>query len=260
MPRAARNPDSQKASGNVKFAKLLAFRFNIIVLVAFVLGLFCGSIPGLHIIRERNVVNVLLAPVYFLLDIHLDSLIGLFSVLSPRGKSPITYISAIFFPCMLLWLVIVWSWVSRTIKKIRKSSAHVSQLSWWLAPIMLWVLSILWATHIPLSVNFALHKSGFEKLADRVMTAPSGKIDFTPNQPMGIFSISGAFRQSKTIVSIETTSEHGLWAHEGFVRDLSRKPGGLKANTYSFAPDSNNGDQDIFYLGDGWYVFQNLFD
>lgn len=259
MPRAARSPDSQKASGNVKFAKLLGSRFNIIVLVAFILGLFCGSIPGLYVIRERNIVNVLLAPLYLLLNIHLDSLIGLLSVFSPRGKSPITYISAIFIPCMLLWLVIVWSWVSRTIKII-KSSAHASRLSWWFAPMMLWVLSILWATHIPLSVNFALHKSGFEKLADRVMAEASGKIDFTPNQPMGIFSISGAFRQSKTIASIETTSEHGLWAHEGFVRDLSRKPGGLNADTYSLAPYSNNGDQEIVYLGDGWYVFQNLFD
>ena len=39
--------------------------------------------------------------------------------------------------------------------------------------MMLWVLSILWAAHIPLSVNFALHKSGFEKLADRVMAEAS---------------------------------------------------------------------------------------
>jgi hypothetical protein len=100
-------------------------------------------------------------------------------------------------------------------------------------------LSILWATHIPLSVNFAFHKSGFEKLSDRVMAEPSGKIDFTPVKPMGTFSISGEFRQSKTIASIETTSDHSLWAHEGFVRDLSRKPGGLQANTYSLAPYSN---------------------
>lgn len=259
MHRAARSPDSQKASGDITLTKLLASRFNIMVVVAFVLGLFCGSMPGLHVIREYNVVNVLLAPLYFLLDIHLDSLMGLLSVFNPRGNSPITYITAIFLPCMLLWLVIVWNWVSGTIKNL-KSSAHAPQLSWWFAPIMLWLLSILWATHIPLCVNFALHKSGFEKLCDRAMAEPSGKIDFTPNQPMGIFSISGAFRQSKTIASIETTSEHGLWAHEGFVRDLSRKPGGLQANTYSLAPYSNNGDQDIFYLGDGWYVFQNLFD
>ena len=92
------------------------------------------------------------------------------------------------------------------------------------------------------------------------MAEPSGKIDFTPVKPMGTFSISGAFRQSKTIASIETTSDHSLWAHEGFVRDLSRKPGGLKADTYSLAPYSNFGDQEIFYLRDGWYVFQNLFD
>ena len=96
--------------------------------------------------------------------------------------------------------------------------------------------------------------------SDRVIAEPSGKIDFTPIKPMGTFSISGAFRQSKIIASIETTSDHSLWTHEGFVRDLSRKPGGLKANTYSLVPYSNNGDQDIVYLGDGWYVFQNLLD
>jgi hypothetical protein len=162
---------------------------------------------------------------------------------------------------MLLWLVLVWLWIlDRLIPVEELSVQRWQRLKEWFAPIMLWVLSILWATHIPLSVNFALHKSGFEKLADRAMAEPSGFIDFTPLKPMSIFFISGAFRQSKTIASIETTSEHGLWAHEGFVRDLSRKPGGLQANTYSLAPYSNNGDQDIMYLGDGWYVFQNLLD
>ena len=124
----------------------------------------------------------------------------------------------------------------------------------------LWLLSILWATHIPLSVSVAFHKAAFEKLADQVMLEPSGKKDFTPNQPMGIYSVSGLFRQSKTIASIETTNEHSLWAHEGFVRDLSRKPGGFQANTFSLAPGSGTFSQEIFYLGDGWYAFQNIFD
>jgi hypothetical protein len=249
-----------KASRDVRFAQRPGLIFNAMVLLAFALGLFCFSLPGLHNILEPNLVNVLAAPLYFLLFIHLMSLFGLLSAFPPRGDSFLTYITAIFVPCMLLWLAIAWFWVIRAIGE-RESSVWGGQRSHgWFAPIMLWLLSVLWATHIPLSVNFALHKSGFEKLADRVMAEPSGNIDFTPTQPMGIFSISGAFRQSKTIASIETTSEHGLWAHEGFVRDLSRKPGGLQANTYSLAPHSNNGDQDIWYLGDGWYVFQNLLD
>ena len=256
--RGGSNPE--KASREARFAHQPRPLLNAIVLLAFALGLFCFSLPGLHNILEPNLVNVLAAPLYFLLFIHLMSLFGLLSAFPPRGDSFLTYITAIFVPCMLLWLAIAWFWVIRAIG-VRESSVWGWQRSYgWFAPIMLWLLSILWATHIPLSVNFAFHKSGFEKLADRVMAEPSGKIDFTPTQPMGIFSISGAFRQSKTIASIETTSEHGLWAHEGFVRDLSRKPGGLQANTYSLAPYSNNGDQDIWYLGDGWYVFQNLFD
>lgn len=250
----------------VVFAKQPGLVFNAMVVVAFVLGLFCYSIPGLHLVLKPSIVNLLLAPLYFLAFIHVATLIGLVSLmhwLSTLGTadSLITYVSAIFFPCMLLWLVLVWVWVLHDPVPVKELSVRRWQrFNGWFAPILLWVLSILWATHMPLSVNFAFHKSGFEKLADRVMAESSGKIDFTPVKPMGIFFISGAFRQSKTIASIETTSEHSLWAHEGFVRDLSRKPGGVKANTYSLAPDSNNGDQDIFYLGDGWYVFQNLFD
>ena len=253
---------------DIVFAKLPGLVFNALVVVAFVLGLFCYSMPGLHIVLTLNIVNVLLAPLYFLAFIHVMGLMGLAGLigwLSNLGRTglSITYITAILLPCMLLWFAIVWVWIIGIIHAIRVKKLPIrgwQRWNRWFAPIMLWVLSILWATHIPLSVNFAFHKSGFEKLADRVMAEPSGKIDFTPNQPMGRFSISGAFRQSKTIASIETTSEHGLWAHEGFVRDLSRKPGGLNADTYSLAPYSNNGDQDIFYLGDGWYVFQNLFD
>lgn len=253
---------------DVVFAKLPGLVFNTMVVVAFVLGLFCYSMPGLHIMLKPSIVNVLLAPFYFFVLIHVMSLVGLAELigwLSTLGKadSSITDVTAILLPCMLLWFAIAWNWIIGTIGTIRVKKLSVrgwQRLNRWFAPIMLLVLSILWATHIPLSVNFALHKSGFEKLCDRVMAEPSGKIDFTPNQPMGRFSISGAFRQSKSIASIETTSKHSLWAHEGFVRDLSRKPGGLKANTYSLAPYSNNGDQDIFYLDDGWYVFQNLFD
>ncbi|HEY9605985.1 MAG TPA: hypothetical protein V6C85_30540 [Allocoleopsis sp.] len=216
MPRAAGRPDPQKASGNVKFAKLFGSLFNLMVVVAFVLGLLCSAMPGLHI--------------------------------------------KLLLPCMLLWLAIALVWILRAFRVKKLLVWCWTRLNWGFAPMMLLVLSILWAAHIPLSINFALHKSGFERLADLAMAEPSGKIDFTPNQPMGLFSISGAFRLSPTIASIETTSEDSLWAHEGFVRDLSRKPGGLKANTYSLAPYSNNGDQDIFYLSDGWYVFQNLFD
>lgn len=256
--RGGSNPE--KAAREVGFAHQSRSIFNAIVVLAFALGLFCFSLPGLHNILESNLFHVLVAPLYFLLLIHLMSLFGVMSAFHPRGDSSLTYITVIFLPCMLLWLAIVWFWVIRAIGVREPLLWGEQPLNAWFAPIMLWLLSILWATHIPLSVNFAFHKSGFEKLADRVMAAPSGKIDFTPNQPMGIFSISGAFRQSQTIASIETTSEHGLWAHEGFVRDLSRKPGGLQANTYSLAPYSNHGDQDIWYLGDGWYVFQNLFD
>jgi hypothetical protein len=250
--------------------------FNGMVLVAFVLGLFCCSMPGLQVMLQRNIVIVLLAPLCFLVFIHLANLLIVFgglafligwlnalgtgSLSTTNTASLITHVTAIFLPCMLLWLALIWIWILRAVDVKQLSIWQWQRFNWWFAPMMLWILSILWATHIPLSVNFAFHKVGFEKLADLVIAEPSRKIDFTPNKPMGIFSMSGALQHSQTIASIETTSQHGLWAHEGFVRDLSRKPGGLKANTYSLAPGSNNGDQDIFYLSDGWYVFQNLMD
>lgn len=260
MRRVTGSPDPHKGFRNVMLAKRLELVFNALVVVAFVLGLFCFSMPGLHIILERNLINLVAAPLYFLVFIHLTSLLGVLIAFNPRGNSLISQISVIFLPCMVLWIAITWSWVIHTILARKFSTRHWQRFSRWFAPVMLWVLSLLWVAQIPLSVNFAFHKAGFEKLADHVMVEPSGIKDFTPNQQMGIFSISGLFRRSQTIASIETTSEHSLWAHEGFVRDLSRKPRGLKAYTYSLAPGSNNGDQDIFYLGDGWYVFQNLFD
>jgi hypothetical protein len=101
---------------------------------------------------------------------------------------------------------------------------------------------------------------------------------FNPSQKIGTFSVTGAYNvlelngveldrvpsdrsnplpKLSNITSIEI---EGNWAHQGFVRDLSHQPNAFQASTFSLAPASNNGDQTIFYLGDGWYVFQNLFD
>ena len=91
---------------DIVFAKLPGLVFNALVVVAFVLGLFCYSMPGLHIVLTLNIVNVLLAPLYFLAFIHVMGLMGLAGLigwLSNLGRTglSITYITAILLPCRL---------------------------------------------------------------------------------------------------------------------------------------------------------------
>ncbi len=231
---------------------------NGAAIVAFVLGLLCLALPNLQVMMDFTLFNSLLAPLYLLIGIHIGGVYWLLSIPlglfhSMTGTNGFTWLVAC---CLMLWLAIVWVWLCLAVFG-RKTSLWRGYRFRWLMPLLLGLLSLLWISRIPLSLTFAYHKPALEKLADQVMVAPVNSEEFVAPRQLGLFQVYKASRLSPTIVSLPIDSH---WAAQGFVRDLSRQPNQLAANTYSLAPSSNSGDQELFYLGDGWYVFQNLFD
>ncbi len=170
----------------------------------------------------------------------------------------------------LLWISIGLIWLVRAGYCLIKFPSSLKQFRWWIAPALVWIASLIWATHLLLGLNFTLHQSALEKFADRVNfeTAQNQELPVKPSPRIGNFSIVGGYpisdlnhsKSKPPEISLTSLEIEGMWAHQGFVRDLSRQPGGFKAIDFSLAPGSNNGDQAIFYLGEGWYAFQNLFD
>jgi hypothetical protein len=236
--------------------------FNSIAFFSFATLLFCFLSPSHQIIDPIDLTHIILAPVKLILYIPLNLLVSLLNF---------SWDSLAW----LLWLSILLIWAIRAGYCLIKAPRSLKQLRWWITPLLALILSLIWATHILLWFNFTLHKPALEKLADRVKVASSQNkvLEFNPSQKIGMFEIFGVRRVydksdsaggnleiSPTTTNVTSIEINGNWAHQGFVRDLSRKPGGFKAITFSLAPGSNNGDQDIFYLGDGWYAFQNLFD
>lgn len=241
----------------------LGLALNVLAIVAFSLGLICIALPGLQMILDLSLRNLVFAPLYFLVGIHIGGIFWLVVLpveairwLTGNTVEPMNGFTAIVAVCLILWLAIVWGWVVYAVVALKTSLWRFNRLRW-LPPLLLGLLSLLWISHIPLSLTLTYHKPAFNQLVEPVMASPSGRQEFTPARKLGVFEVKGVYRESKTIASIEIDSN---WVAQGFVRDLSGQPDGLAANTYSLAPGSNPGDQELFYLGDGWYVFQNLFD
>lgn len=265
MQRVPDPPNTPKGFGEGRVIERFGLALNGGAIIAFALGLVCCALPGLQVIMDLTIPNVMFAPLYLLIGIHIAGIYWLVSLpLAVMHKLTGTQdnlslsngFTLIVAACMILWLVIVWVWGYYAVFARKASTWRLNRFRW-LPPLLLGLLSVLWISHIPLSLTLAYHRSALEQLANQVMSSPSGSQEFTPPQRLGIFDVHMVSRKSATIISIVIDSN---WAAQGFVRDLSRKPGGLAANTYSLAPESNHGDQELFYLGDGWYVFQNLFD
>jgi hypothetical protein len=236
--------------------------FNGIAFFSFATLLFCFLSPSYQMIDQLSIANIILAPAKLFLY---SPLIILFSLLDLSWDSL----------AWLLWFSILLIWAIRAGYCVIKVPRSLKQLPWWITPLLGWILSLIWATHLLLWLNFTIHKPELEKIADRVnvTTSQNKALEFKPSQKIGTFEVIGVYRVydksdsaqnnpeiAPTTTNVTSIEIDGKWAHQGFVRDLSRKPGGFKAINFSFAPHSNNGDQEIFYLGDGWYVFQNLFD
>lgn len=188
----------------------------------------------------------------------------------------------------MIWMLLSWNWFLRgavqLAAKLRapKDSPRPMRFltrRWLTAPLLAIALYGLWFTQLPLKANFALHKGTLERIADAAIAAPSGTIEFNPAKSVGPVQIEIAHRlprghdgpldwgKAEDIYekkareqSVTSIPIRGFWAHQGYVRDLSRQPDEIEAITFSFEQNSNNGDQEIYYLWDGWYAFQNLLD
>lgn len=188
----------------------------------------------------------------------------------------------------VIWMLLFWNWFLRAglqlVKQFRTPVEDRRPIRFWTrrwltAPLLAIALYGLWFTQLPLKANFALHKGTLESIADAAIAAPSGTVTFNPARSVGALKISTAHRlprgydgpfdwdKSEDVFdkkareqSVTSLPIQGFWAHQGYVRDLSRQPGEIEAITFSFEQHSNNGDQEIFYLWDGWYAFQNLLD
>jgi hypothetical protein len=245
--------------------------FNSISFFSFATILCCLLSPSSQILDPINLETIIIAPVKFILY---SLLLLLFSLGKLNWES-------LAWP---LWISVLLIWVVRAGFCLIKTPCLITQFRWWFTPVLVWILSLIWATHLLLGFNFALHQAALEKLADRVKleaTQPQDSLkdlQFNPSQKIGTFSVMGVYNVSawngstrdrvppdrfnpspkpSNVTSIEI---EGNWAHQGFVRDLSGQPNAFEAVTFSLAPGSNTSDQEIFYLGDGWYAFQNLFD
>ncbi|HEY9597688.1 MAG TPA: hypothetical protein V6D33_08470, partial [Cyanophyceae cyanobacterium] len=139
---------------------------NGLAIIAFFISLYCCTTPALQILPSQSLPNLLLAPLQFILFIHF----GLMSWMS-------------------IWVIVIWSWMIRAIYLASKSNRRGHLIRWWLAPILLGLLLILWMSHIPLAINFAVHKPAFEKLADWVEAQPSTWVDV--EQKIGNFQMIG---------------------------------------------------------------------
>lgn len=210
---------------------------NGLALFAFFISLYCCTTPALQVLPSTDFFSILLAPLLFILFIH----IGLMSWMS-------------------IWVIVIWSWIIFAICSAEESNRRRHSLRWWIAPVLLGLLLILWVSHIPVAINFALHKPALEKLADWVEAQPTPWVDV--EQQIGNFQVIGGYKlgDGTTPTGKVSLIIEGSGAYQGFIRDASRQANGFEAITYTLAPGSNNGDQDIFYFWQGWYVFQNYFD
>lgn len=197
----------------------------------------------------------------------------------------------LLFPFILpptFWLLLFCNWLSRALAQLWLNRRTVVEYRrpinfltrrWLTTPLLALILYGLWFTQLPLKANFAWHKATLEHIADEAMASPNGTLEFTPPKSVGSFTIAMAHRlprspedpsgwdktasiyEKKALEqSVTSIPIQGTWAHQGYVRDLSCKTGEIEARTFSFEQNSNNGDQEIYYLWDGWYAFQNALD
>jgi hypothetical protein len=217
-----------------RFVLTPGFCLNGLAVIAFLISLYCCTNPGLQSIpgNFNGTSNILLQITLFLLFIHF----GLMSWMS-------------------IWVIVIWGWIIWFISSFNKLNQKTNRVKFLMAPVLLGLLYTFWITQIPLKINFALHKPTLEQLANQLEEEPEKLIEL--EQGISNFKVIAGYQLDPTKISLII---EGIGAYQGFIRDNSRQPNQLKAIEYSFAPGSNNGDQSMYYLGDGWYVFQNYFD
>ncbi|MFK8183192.1 MAG: hypothetical protein AB8B99_07440 [Phormidesmis sp.] len=266
---------------------------NKLALLAFFWMLLQLCSPGsLQMLpAETNWQTLLTSPLSGLYYIHVASILpplAFFGILGTVFSGDITLgeiasftVIYLFNPLAVwLWLGMFWSWLLKAISALIQSSFNIGSLlkqwrnpRWWIVPSLALCLCGLWATKLPVKAAFALSQPALEKVADATLANGAQTDQGLPQA--GIYSVLGTYRLADNYFQVdpaypaEPTAEFekmvsieilGVWAHQGFVRDLSRKSGGFEPDTFSLATNSNNHDQELFYLWDGWYIFQNYLD
>lgn len=247
-------PLAHEPRSSVTFPVIL----NCLAIVAFVLGIFCCMMPGLQVLPNDRGLGIILAPLQFIGDLHLGVLLSIVIILSP-----FTYPLGLFLLYNSLWLIALWGWLvvrihSRWHHHRRKQPLEKTPA--WLIPLLASGLCLLWMTHLPLSISLTFHRPQLAALVEQVRTSPTGKLEFSIPQQVGLYSVRAVFRISDRVSSIVLNEKQSLWAYAGFAYEADPQTGTLDPRQKSLAPGSNNGDQDLLYLGEGWYAFQNLFD
>lgn len=191
---------------------------------------------------------------------------------------------------LVLWLFVALNWlrgIAHFIARLFANGAaalrprtRFSWARWAVAPALILVLHLLWSTQLPMKVVFAMQKPALEEIADQAIAAPSGEVIFKKNQMAGLAEAFATYRlplsndpqaweeseqaqyeKKAAEKSVTSILIHTGWVQAGYVRDLSRKPGELTETLFRLAPESKfNNNQALYYLGDGWYAYQNAID
>lgn len=238
---------------------------NQLALLAFGLGLVCLLLPGSQILAPVTPLNLLISPLGGLAWLQIT---GLWSVLMlPRIllhslhwllTGHVVAMVTDFLPALtlMLWLGLVWVWgVGFFLGLCRRN--RIRWRDWLVVPLLFSLLALLSASQIPAYLSFRLHQPWLEAMVNQPVVTATNPQAFDPPRLVGLYQITMVFRPIPTLISILVESP---WTYQGFVWDRAGPLGRLEASHYSLAPGSNNGDQVLVYLHDGWYLFQNLLD
>lgn len=221
------------------------------------------------------------------MPIFYGPMVVLFALFSPEGGLGELLRCIIFMLPSSLWSLLCLNWLIRLGAQLlrwrrQRREQHLTRprfrfSRWLVAPVLALVLYGLWVTQLPMKAAFAMQKGALEQLADQVTVAPLDEGGLERPRFIAPASVTDAFLppidggdcesmyDKKCVAKLEAESIVSLpiqttWAHAGYVRDRSRQPNQIEAHFFSFEEYSNHHDQEIRYLGDGWYVFQNAFD
>lgn len=215
---------------------------------------------------------------------------GLFSGFQYSSAHVFSFAEALYYhlfsaSAALFWLLLFWSWLLKLVSLLFRSSfrwrvilSHGRSPRWWILPVLALTLCGLWSTRLPLKIAFQLAKPTLEQVADAAIASPDGVLQLPRLKQAGPFSIIGGYRLDKDLgwgntseflssevlpddISKQNASIEilGFWVHQGFMRDRSQPEGQHESQSFNLVSGSSGTDE-VFYLGDGWYAFQNYLD
>jgi len=212
------------------------------------------------------------------------------AAIDSTGSSSGLFSFILFFLPLWLWFFVAVNWLIRGIASILaklwgngvalRPRSRTSWIRWAVAPVLILLLQGVWETQLPMKLAFSMQKPGLEQIADQAIAAASGEVIFEDAQRVGLAEPFAAYRlplsndtdawedseqaqyeKKAADKSVASILIHTGWEHAGYVCDLSRKPDELTGTLFRLDPKSKfNYNQTLYYLGDGWYAYQNSID